>query len=70
MQGESSNNGTTSDTNQDPTNVQAVNDLETTVDMQHESSNNNGTASTMDTNEDTANEVIEITFYLPSLKNI
>ena len=49
MQGESSNNGTTSDTNQDPTNVQAVNDLETTVDMQHDSSNNNGTAS--DTNE-------------------
>jgi hypothetical protein len=36
--------------------------------MQRDSSNNNGTAS--DTNEDTANEVIEITFYLPLLKNI
>ena len=40
MQGESSNNGTTSDTNEDPANVQAVNDLETTVNFQGESSNN------------------------------
>ena len=68
MQGESTNKGTASDTNEDPVIVQAVNDLETTVDMQRDSSNNNGTAS--DTNEDTANEVIEITFYLPLLKNI
>jgi hypothetical protein len=53
LQGESSNNGTASDTNEDPAIVQAVNDLETTVDMQRDSSNNNGTAS--DTNEDTEN---------------
>lgn len=53
LQGKSSNNGTASDTNEDPANVQAVNDLEVTVDMQRESSNKNGTLS--DTNEDPEN---------------
>ncbi|KAK4024494.1 hypothetical protein OUZ56_009917 [Daphnia magna] len=53
LQGKSSNNGTASDTNEDPANVQAFNDLEVTVDMQRESSNKNGTLS--DTNEDPEN---------------
>jgi hypothetical protein len=56
IQRESSNkNDTASDTNEDPANVQAVNDFEVvTVEMhQRESSNKNGTAS--DTNEDPAN---------------